>query len=443
MAKFTHFFSFENVFIIISLLAGILFAVIVPANQVPDEESHFARVYQIFHGNFTSATTDMPVSVMSFLTKPERYEKIPFFDSDYSGQDDRQETVKYSKTATYSPILYIPQLIGVGLGWLFGMTLLHYFVLGRIFSALFYSGVGYFILKTTPVAKKSLFVLFSMPMSIYLAASYSSDAVQNMLSFLYINFVFIGMTGRNQLSKREWWVFLILGALLALTKPVSLLLIFLSLLIPNIRFKDLRQKLWFVASQLGVSIFFGLGWLKLISYNNFANPSESAVVPMKQLAYILLNPISYIKVIGATWNYYSWFYFHSFVGSFGWLTIYLPNYAYFLFVVALSMAIMADLGYRFVLVRAQKILISVIALFYFVGLLTIMYLVWTPVAGEIVQGVQGRYFIPIFPLVLVLIVSFKPAGKIPWQGLFSGLIATIVPLILIIGVQTVYLRFYR
>gem|GEM_PF-1509913 len=439
MRKYARFLSIENFFIIISLVGGILFAVFVPVGQVPDEESHFTRVYAILHGNITSATINIPVGVRSFL---DRQDRIPFYNEGYAKQDARQEVIKSATSSTYSPILYIPQLIGVGLGLLFRMSILRYFLLGRIFSVLLFSVVGYFILKATPVAKNSLFVLFSMPMTLYLAGSYSADTMQNILSFVYISLVLVGKNSPDKLSKKEWIFFLTTGALLALTKPISLVLIFLSILLPVARFKDVRQKGLFIASQLGVGLLLGLGWAKLISNNTFVNHRVTEIVPFQQLAYILINPIAYIKVLFTTLSVYSEYFLYGFVGAFSLPVSPMPEFVYFLFIIVLLLAGIADLGKGFQLTAWQKVLLAVIVVLYFVGLSTIMYLLSSPVASYIVMGVQGRYFIPIFPLVLVLILSLKPFGEIRWGGVFSASSVVLLVLVAAFGLQMIYLRYY-
>jgi uncharacterized membrane protein len=33
---------------------------------------------------------------------------------------------------------------------------------------------------------------------------------------------------------------------------------------------------------------------------------------------------------------------------------------------------------------------------------------WTPFGTDIISGIQGRYFIPILPLILIALSGFKP-----------------------------------
>ena len=178
----------------------------------------------------------------------------------YSENIDLKVIDQFSSGTTYSPILYLPQMIGLGLGLILRLPLLQFFLAGRISSLLFYCVCGYLLLKNFPGPKRSMFVLLTMPTSISLAASYSADTVQNILSFAYIFVIFVAIRSKERISKKEWAIFILLSALLGLTKPISILLIFLSLLIPVFRFKDIKNKFFFTGIQFAINFIFIAGW---------------------------------------------------------------------------------------------------------------------------------------------------------------------------------------
>ena len=366
--------------------------------------------------------------------------------------DRRHGLVEYPLATTYNPILYFPQVIGLALGMGFGFNDRWVFLFGRIFSLIFYVGICYFILKTTTVSKRGLFVLFAMPMSVYLAASYSADMVQNSLSFLYLYLIVAAVKSSASFTRKNWLVFLVLISFLALTKPVSALLPLLALAIPTARFGSERKKLLFMASQLAICLVVIVGWTVIVSLMNeelMTHPSVIGVIdPAKQLLYVLLNPFAAIKMVLRTlygFNYVytgAYFYLYSFVGWFGWLTAPMPDFVYFLFLIGLALAVLGDMQNKFTLTRNQKLIFLSVLFLYVVGIILSMYIFWTPPGAEIAKGIQGRYFIPIVPLLLYLAASLRRPKWERLDRLSSGTIAVIVPVVLAFSFQTIYLKYF-
>ena len=442
-------FNLENLFVLLMLIFGTSFAILVPPNEVPDEGSHFARVYGIVNGNFTINRVRIPEGMNVLLSKYSNFFSkgskldIDLYFKDFSVVEKNLNSVEFYPAASYAPVLYLPQAIGLGLGELLKMSELGKFVLGRLFSVLLYTIIGYFILRTMSFAKRSFFVVLLMPMSVYLAASYSADAMQIMLTFLYISMVIFELNSQTLITLLRKVAFIVVGLLLSLTKPVSLVIILLSCAIPLNRFKNRKDKFIFVSAQLGLGILFGFAWTKLISSN--LNPSGYLpwqISPAKQLAFVLLNPFAFIKTIIATTNQSFDFFLRSFVGDFGWLTTVLPEFVYFIFAVVLCLALFRDTRDRFVLTKSQKYIFLVVFLLYFMAVMISMYLFWTPVGKDVVLGVQGRYFIPVFPVLFYLIASSLNGEKYVWHWLLTGIIVVLVPVILALSLQTIYLKFY-
>ncbi|OGO38382.1 MAG: hypothetical protein A2W35_04015 [Chloroflexi bacterium RBG_16_57_11] len=447
IANINRHIRLENVFAVIALTFGILFAVFTPPNEVPDENRHFARVYGDITGNFVSPNVTIPASFVEMLSEYHFRQQVHTINyvTFLAGYADRDDHVEQSVqlAAMYSPILYLPQLAGVALGMLVRVNDRWLFLLGRIAGMIIYVFTCYFILKTTPVAKRSLFVLFSMPMAVFLAASYSADMMQIVLSFLYLHRIVIGIKSSNKITRKEWSVFLLLSILLALTKPVSVLLPLLSLAIPEARFRSKRNKIQFIVSQFVGMIVFSLAlWVVTTSAGNGLVKTGMNVKPFEQLLYILLNPLATIVLIFNSINQYGQFYINSFIGWFGWLTAPMPDFVYFLFLIGLSLAILGDMQNRFALTKGQKIIFLSVFLLYIVGMMISMYIYWTPPANSIIEGVQGRYFIPIVPLLLYHAASLRRPEWGRLDRLFTGSVSVIVPVVLAFSFQTIYLKYF-
>jgi uncharacterized membrane protein len=71
----------------------------------------------------------------------------------------------------------------------------------------------------------------------------------------------------------------------------------------------------------------------------------------------------------------------------------------------------------------------------------LLYMTWSPIGEDFIEGVQGRYFIPVAPLIFLLFYQHK----LNWRHFpkFTPLIVTVAVIFsLIITLLTVYQRYY-
>ena len=124
--------------------------------------------------------------------------------------------------------------------------------------------------------------------------------------------------------------------------------------------------------------------------------------PVPQLHFILGNVAGYGKILFNTFFIVKRnFYFQRFVGVLGWLDNPIPSSLIksFLCILLVNALLTGNRKFRLSLRDKMILLVTFIA-----GLLaveTAIYLTWTPVGGSIVEGVQGRYFIPLAPMLLL------------------------------------------
>ena len=139
----------EHIFLVLSIIFGIIFAFTMGPFQVPDEAAHFYRAYEISTGNLVSIKQNnvvgdyLPKSIKETTTYLEiasntkldiwkiknalnmnlnRYNKI-FYD--------------FPTAALYSPIAYLPQSIGIFLGRIFNASPLLIMYIGRLLILVF------------------------------------------------------------------------------------------------------------------------------------------------------------------------------------------------------------------------------------------------------------------------------------------------------------------
>ncbi len=132
-----------------------------------------------------------------------------------------------------------------------------------------------------------------------------------------------------------------------------------------------------------------------------------------QLGVILSDPIAYVRALGSSIAERSPVYALQIVGRFGWNAILLPLGAYLLAGVMLAAAVLSGSGVR--VGAGQRLWWLAVAGGTALLIETAMYLTGTPLGADYVQGTQGRYFLPLLPLVLLAMMpetGFRAARSV-------------------------------
>jgi hypothetical protein len=94
------------------------------------------------------------------------------------------------------------------------------------------------------------------------------------------------------------------------------------------------------------------------------------------------------------------------------INIRLPEFLYIIYFFLLLYAIYSETNANITISKEQRIGILIISLLYFIAIFTTLYLTYTSVADPTIDGVQGRYFIPITPLLLIPFI--RPKNNKPY-----------------------------
>jgi uncharacterized membrane protein len=93
-----------------------------------------------------------------------------------------------------------------------------------------------------------------------------------------------------------------------------------------------------------------------------------------------------------------------FVGDMGWLDTYLPPKMVYLYLFVLILySIIDKTEHR--ISRKQKFIALFTFLIIFTTIFAFEYITWTPVGENFIAGVQSRYFIPIAPLIFLILYN--------------------------------------
>ena len=398
--------SIEKVFLLFVVLLGVAYMVVFPAESAPDEDRHIISAYNVSN---------------ILLGGPEAEEALVYFREDdltglygeypnantymtmYAQVNDARQNgdyvlVKEDFIIQTPAWTYLPQAIGISLGRILNCNGTITILLGRFFSLLFFAVVTYFSIKIIPFGKKILFAVSMLPMTLELAASYSYDTLILALSFLYIALMCRLIYEKEVLTIRDIVLPTIVFALLAPHKYVYIPLLLLSVLLPSEKYQAKKEKWISVGILFGGMIFVML----LLSGKQRVYLPGDVTAEYRTIEYCLHHVQEVVGIYIRTVMLNASYYLSTMVGmALGWLEIPMPQEVLLLSVVNLFLAtIRTDSEPKTLIKNSHCFTFILCALGVFGLTLTAMLLNWTPIWSALILGVQGRYFLPVLPLLL-------------------------------------------
>jgi uncharacterized membrane protein len=441
------------------LLATVLLAINMPPFQNPDEPAHLLRAAQLADGGLVGtriAVTDLEgrhFFQAGGLSDPAvRQAQLPFDPlvghrdqkttrQNYSPQvhwSDSRTMTTFPNTAIYPPFFYIPSAAGVLLGRMAGATIVHSLMLSRLLTGASAVAVAAVAIASAGAAAIWIFAIMTLPMSLAVIASPAPDALILGFSALAVALM---LRWRLQPAVPHpgalAWLTMSLG-LVAMTRPPYASLVLPLLALPRVSW---RRRVLAAAAVLGCV---GL-WAVITAATTLSN--VGAVVhadPAGQLSLLLADPLRIPPLAAVTMRHYGRGYVASFIGILGWLDTGLPpDYRVAAMVMLATAAVAAALGIRRVPGGANLRLLSAAAiLIAAVGIFVGQYLTWTAPGNDTIEGVQGRYFLPLALPVAALLPALGGARSARVQQML--VLAVVAFPILTIGVvmRAIVLRYY-
>ena len=403
----------EKIFLYTVPVICLFYIIAMPTFKNHDELYHWYRSYEVSIGKFMEGIdgdtlgTIMPESVGKAAT--DDWQSITYgkVKENLGLELEKENTaLLYSETsAVYSFIQYIPQAIGIFITRIFTDKVLLLAYGGRIMNMIFSILLIYWAIKKIPFGKKILLALSFIPIAIEGFSSLSPDAMTISMAFFYIAYILsLAFNKENHIiDGKKIAILTVLSVIMAMCKIVYLPLILLLFIIPKEKFKN-EKKIKNIFIIGAIAVVLNLIWLMVAGiYLSHFREGDSSI----QVISILTNPIKYLQNCLYTVNLNGQDYIYSmFGGELGWgelvqLNSIVPYILCFILIwITITDQTIKD---KFKLYQKVWITIAAIAV---VGLIfTSLYVQWTTIGSDSVLGIQGRYFIPILPLVALLIGS--------------------------------------
>jgi uncharacterized membrane protein len=457
-------------FVLLALPVLLFLVTMMPTGEPPDEPMHLVRADSLLHGQLigrrvatlnpgtgapdAGVTSDpgLAVAAQGFdLLTPLAQKKVtrarlaalralPWW--------PKPVFMSAPNTAAYGPLTYLPAAAGLGAARLLGFgpyAAIHW---ARFANTIAFVAIGALALMLARRGRLMLLVVLGLPMTLALASAAGQDG-------LLVALACLGVALFTRGDRRGDWWGAALFALVIMQRPPYLPLILLPFVAGSagraVRGRLLASVLmaapavlwsaavtrWVaVALRPGASYLPGPLWPgdphRLFRSSNAGaqlsallhHPAEAMLLPLHSLA--------------AHWKSLS----EECVGLFGFLDIPLPLPVYYLWFAAITAGLIAaaipppESPSATLEPAPQAALARLGVLAVVLGSVWLIYLTlyvtWTPVGALAVEGVQGRYFLPLLPILILAMPRLRALRRLPralWvilpvAALCAGLIAT-------------------
>ncbi len=434
--------STHIIFAISALIFGVLFIKIVPPLWGIDESTHFARVYQLSEGGvFAKRLSDghnfgsqLPTNLtkLNYYVAKDIADNPPaeyFYKKKQINSNDQykqltaasfnsdKEEYNFSGATVYSPFSYVGSLPSLVIARLLHLSIGHSIFLARLGTLLVYIGLvslALFMLRDSKL-KWLVFVIALFPESVFQASIVNVDSLAIGISLLLFTTLFRLFTLKRKQSPKLLLVLLaVLAISLPLTKAPYFALALPLILLPSSMWRSKKQAWVYKAGVLGAAVLLLLIWTALTkdaakAIMLYTGPDGALVNPASQAKYILLHPFGAAASIFGTTFLLGEVWINNFFGILGWNYVALPMQVIVALLFSLTIAMLhARDSIISIKNRTLAVVLAGVGIVTILGIILTFYLSYTRVGTAVINGVQGRYFLPTAIFILSGAVYFLP-----------------------------------
>jgi uncharacterized membrane protein len=449
-------------FLYLVIPLGLVFVFLTPPGYVPDEGGHLVRIDAILHGEFAghrevtiapdghaveaAGEFGDPALVGATLGWPPPAPAWVLPVREQFNWTPHPVFINNFQLSVYFPLYYIAPAIGLAAGKLLGERPYEAIFLARLCSFCIYALLGLLALRTARFGRGILFFVLAMPMTVYLAASTNPDG--GLIPTTCLGFALL-TAGRRRAAA------LCLAALILVKPPYALMA--LALLLPLPRVEDLWPErkallkhtglavitvlpsvIWFIWTTAYVSVpVVRPAYLPGPMWPGSPATVFDAVAPAAQLQSVIAHPLGFLGIVVTetlgSWNLLA----REMIGMLGCQNVAIPNWLYVLWGLAGAASLWSEIP---VGPAGRITVLTAICALFVCGLTVLLiwlgeYLNWTNVGTPSIQGLEGRYLLPVLPLLIFLIPRWTFPGALPFfrAGIWLPVLAALIDLAILPG----------
>jgi len=395
----------------------LLSVIIMPPGSIPDEDGHIQTAYRYSNvllfkpystddAGIWARAVDAPLKRFSRYATPylDNYREIAQNWQWFCPSEGSVLVEDAGRNASCGFIAYLPAAIGLTLARLLHLGTWPMIYLGRLCNVAAFAFLLYWAVKIAPFKKYFFLMMGLVPTCIQAAGSFSYDGpiigLSLLLTAYFLRLVFVV----PKITWKEWFLCCAAAFLMFPCKFIYSTIFFVLLFIPKEKLGGMPKKVLFLACVIIIGIvgFISGNINQLFAYmktlDGSARANELTYLEVYSVGWILSHPLEVfqmmLRAMRANFTFYLEGVFISRLTRFdlrlGW--------AFILLICYLLMA-MQDEKDTIVLSGKQRLTCIIGFSLTFVAAFMAMLVDYTPVGSDQIVGVQGRYFVPVLPLL--------------------------------------------
>lgn len=413
-------------FLITAIPLSAIFLILFPHNCFVDNKTHFIAVYRLSNlimgkGEWLARSDDLKFmneywpDVAAPGTKG--YQSLITASSWFIKDDTLVDIIRHEdKMKFYSIVCYLPEVLGFTLARLLRLGTVPSLYISRLFLNVFYIVAGYHAIRIMPSGKFAIAFTALLPESLHIAGAFSYDGMAVSCSLCFAASCFalsaLGKQGNVKESKifsKELIRCMIWAFILASVKGGG----YFFLLIPLAFMAASRKK---GRSFIGPVLITASGLLSILIFDVIATYG----VELFQLggeqgnlttAFAFQNPLSFLVMAAYEYVYELEGIFMGLTGGMlSWGDFVIPDVIIAALIVIMFAFLVFEKDDTRFKVNEKRLMIASIVLALVIT--PAMMLSSTPTDSRNIFGVQGRYFTPFVPLIMILATKFKIHRKV-------------------------------
>uniref|UniRef100_UPI000ABA67FA DUF2142 domain-containing protein n=1 Tax=Clostridium sp. NkU-1 TaxID=1095009 RepID=UPI000ABA67FA len=295
--KTPTFFLFPGTVVIL----GLFYMLVLTPFSTPDEAAHFTSAYRlssqlmgkpaVADDTFLSHATEEEKErisrganvlvrsgddVAGLYTSVGRTTYNLVLKEMFSLDKSQGMTVRYEIPVNTTPVVYLPQTLGICLARLLHLGYIPLVYLGRLFNLLAFAGMTALAVRIMPFKKELLMAVSCLPMTLHLAASFSYDAAFIGLSMLFLAWCFYLAFEKEKVTGKDTVLLALLLILLEPGKIVYLPVAGICLFIPSSKFKS-KKDYWISVIGVITAVIVAVFLVNRLVLSAWATTTESYV----------------------------------------------------------------------------------------------------------------------------------------------------------------------
>lgn len=403
----------ERSFLVLAITFGVLFACFTPFPYVLDESAHFFRSYLIANGNFVDDINEngqiggeVSVNYDDTVCELLNIDRVLYDHDNWMARYSKEKEFFVNPyMSSYNPINHLPGAMGLKIAMLLHLPILYCILLGRLATLATFVTLAYLAIRKAKYYKRLFFMVAMVPMTMYLAGSFSADPLLISSAMLFTSICLKYRFEPDQTICRHELILMLLSvSVLSASKYliyVPVLLLFF--MIPKRCFRGRKEYLFELIAAVVIMAVFALSAIWLLKQFSYVEDRNGHVSVSEQIHFLLSN-----KLVGL--GYLAKGFFDTLFRNLGCMNFQnieievLRQFDIIAFAVMGFGTICEEKKYAFSNDRERYIfsakMLFMVCIIYAMTV-GALYLGFTPVGSNYVDGVQARYLLPVMPIFLI------------------------------------------